>query len=243
MTDSKDGLNRLPASVRNQLEEMRSALVAALGNRLDSILVHGSAARGDFEEGRSDVDVIVVLSDTSLDALEALSNPLGLARNSGRVETMILKSSEVAGAADVFPLFYDDVKECHVVLWGSDPFAGLEVSVDHKRLRIKQELREAKIRMRRAVADGLGSDTVLAGTLQRKVKQLRSPLRALMALHGERIGHGLPEVLAACGKRLGLDLGPLVDVRPAPRAAHAVYRQLLDVALEDVDRLGDGVAR
>ena len=235
-----NGLNELPASVRVGLEELRSGLVAALGDRLESLVVHGSAVRGGFEEGRSDVDVIVVLKDTSLGSLEALANPLALARNAGRVEAMILKSTEVTGAADVFPLFYDDVKQCHVVLHGSDPFAALAVSDGHRRLRIEQELREARIRMRRAVADGLGSDGVLASTLQRKVKQLRSPLRALLVLRGEPIGQTLDEVLAACGKRWGVDTASLADIRPAPRAAHAVYRQLLDVALDDVEGLADG---
>ncbi|MEO6325579.1 MAG: nucleotidyltransferase domain-containing protein [Thermoanaerobaculia bacterium] len=240
MADANGGLNSLPASVRGSLEELRKGLVEALGDRLESVVVHGSSVRGDFEDGRSDVDVIVVLKDTSLDALEALANPLALARNSGRVETMILKAAEVAGAADVFPLFYDDVKACHFVLWGSDPFAPLEVSDAHRRLRIEQELREARIRMRRAVADGLGSDPVLAGTLQRKVRQLRSPLRALLLLNGVKVGHGLSEILAACGKRWSLATASLEDVRPAPRDAHAIYRQLLDLAIDDVDRLQDG---
>ena len=47
---------------------------------------------------------------------QASSWPLLLARHRGRVEAMILKPDDIEAAADVFPLFYEDVKSRHVIL-------------------------------------------------------------------------------------------------------------------------------
>jgi hypothetical protein len=183
------------------------------------------------------------LHDTGLAQLRGLSEPLMLARFQGRVEAMILKHDNIPPAADVFPLLYDDVRQRHVVLSGADPFASLEITDAHRRLRIEQELREARIRMRRAVVDALGSEASMAGAVARKVKQIRGPLHALLILKGVAVDDRLEAVLEAAGKAYGLDTAPLLRVSTAPEAAHATLRTLLDAAVHDVDRLEVGGAR
>jgi hypothetical protein len=188
----------------------------------------------------SDIDVIVVLNDTGLPQLQAIANPLMVARYSARIEAMILKRDAIARASDVFPLLYDDVRQRHVVLSGTDPFASLAIADAHRRLRIEQELRETRIRMRRAVVDALGSDSTIGGAVARKLKQIRGPLHALLALKGTPCDDRLEAVLAAAAKAWGVDTAPLATVAADPAAAHAAMRALLDAAIHDVDTLGEG---
>jgi hypothetical protein len=236
-------LQALPEDTRGPLRALTESLEKAAGANLAALVVHGSAVRGGYEPGRSDIDVIVVLHDTGLAQLRGLAEPLMLARFQGRVEAMILKHDNIPPAADVFPLLYDDVRQRHVVLSGADPFAGLEITNAHRRLRIEQELREARIRMRRAVVDALGSEASMAGAVARKVKQIRGPLHALLILKGVAVDDRLEAVLEAASKAYGLDTAPLLRVSTAPEAAHAALRTLLDAAVHDVDRLEVGGAR
>jgi predicted nucleotidyltransferase len=236
-TATAPGITGLPPTTQAALQEMTEALRAAAGDNLASVLVHGSAARGEFVEGTSDVDAIVVLKDTSLPRLDAVANALVLARNRGRIDTMILKLDEIEPSMDVFPVFYEEISERHVVVYGSDPFAGLTATDEHRRLRIEQELREAKIRTKRAAVDAMGTPRLLAAALERKVRQVRSPLRALLKMQGVAVGDRLADVLRAAASRYGSDAAPLLDVRRDPAAAHAAFRRLLDAAIEEVDRL------
>ena len=237
---SASPLESLPEAARAPLRALQQALERAEGENLAALIVYGSAVRGGWKPGVSDIDVILVLHDTSLSHLKVVAEPLMLARHGGRVEAMIWKHANVARAADVFPLLYDDLRQRHLVLSGSDPFAGLEVKDEHRRLRIEQELREARIRMRRAVVDALGSELDMAGAVARKVKQLRSPLHALLLLKGVACDDSLEEVLAASATAYGIDTRPLLKVAESPEAAHAALRAVLDAAVEDVDRLEDG---
>lgn len=230
-------LDSLPEPVRKPLRELTAALEGVLGPNLVSLVVHGSTVRGDFRAGVSDIDVIVVLRDTAFGELAKASDPLLLARHAARVEAMLLKEQELPRTSDVFPLFYRDVQRRHVVLTGSDPFASLEISPAGRRLRIEQELREARIRMRKSALETLGERSELVGPLERKLRQLRCPLHALLELRGIATSDGLVEVLTACGRVLGLDIAPLLDVPARPEAAHIVYRALLDKAIESLDAL------
>jgi len=233
-------LECLPPSVGAPLGRLTEALERACGANLAALVVYGSAARGGFVPGESDVDLIVVLGDTSIAQLRAISEPLQLARYSARVEAMILKLDNLAAAADVFPLLYDDIQQRRVLLSGTDPFGAIAVNDTHRRLRIEQELREARIRMRRAVVDALGSESSISGAVARKVKQLRSPLHALVRLRGIQSGDRLEAVLAACSKLYAVDTAPLLNVAAAPESAHTALRTLLDTAIVDVDALEAG---
>lgn len=230
-------IDALPEGLRKRLQALQQDLSRLLGDNLVSLLVFGSAARGEFREGISDVDTIVVLRDATPQALEAIANPLQVARYASRIEAMVLTADEIPRAADVFPLFYDDIRASHVVLAGSDLFSSLHIADHHRRLRVEQELREASIRLRRAVIDAGGSAPHMAGAIERKIKQIRGPLRALLELHGQKVGTELPTVMAAAGAYFKVDVSSFSKVRENTRAAHEALVKLLHLATDDADRL------
>lgn len=231
------GVEGLPSAIRERLTEFASNLQTALGEDLVGILVHGSVVRGEYRPGESDVDVIVVLGQAEFGQLEAIGNAMQLARYSARIEATILLESEIAGASDVFPLLYDEIKQCHVVLTGRDPFSAVEVHDTHRRLRIEQELREAQIRLRRAVTDAFGAREAIAGAVVRKIKQVRAPLHALLALKGIACAADLPSVIAKVGETYGVDVAPLGAAREAPEPAHAALVALLTKTIDDVNAM------
>lgn len=225
----------LPAHIKERLDELTKSLSSALGDDLVGVIVHGSVVRGEYRPGESDVDVVIVLAKAGFAALDAIGNALQLARYAARIEAMILVESEIAGASDAFPLLYDDIKSHHVVLIGRDPFSAVEVHDTHRRLRIEQELREAQIRLRRAVTDACGAREAVGGAVVRKVKQMRAPLHALLSLKGIACEPSLPAVLAKVGETYGVDVAPLRAARETPDAAHDAFVALLDKTIEDVN--------
>lgn len=233
-------LDRLPSAVREKLETLQKSLERTLGDDLVGLLVYGSAARGEYREGRSDIDLMVVLGEARREKLEAIANALQLARYAARIEAMILTAAEIPRAADVFPLLYDDIRREHILLAGKDPFSELAISDRHRRLRIEQELREAQIRLRRAVIDAQGSQEMLGGAVFRKLRQIRGALRALFALRGVEVADDLQAVFNQAGKTYGVDVAPLFNVHEKPARAHEAIEALLAAAVDDVDRMDDG---
>jgi predicted nucleotidyltransferase len=239
---TKSGVAALPSGVRERLDELTKNLETALGDALIGILVHGSVVRGEYRPGESDVDVIVILDKADFAQLEAIGNAMQLARYSARIEAMILTESEIAGASDAFPLLYDEIKQRHILLTGRDPFKDVEVHDTHRRLRIEQELREAQIRLRRAVTDAVGAREAIGGAVVRKVKQMRAPLHALLALKGIACPPDLPSVLAKIGETYGVDIAPLRAARETPDTAHAALVMLLTKTIDDVNGMDQGPA-
>ncbi len=228
----------IPKPISERLDELCSQLKTALGDDLVALLVHGSAVRGDYRK-ESDVDLVVVLAKAGREQLDALAEPLHVARFAARIEAMILVADEIPRAADVFPIFYADLQRHHVVLHGKDPFAGLVIEDHHLRLRVEQELREAQIRLRRAVTDARGNQDALRGVVGRKLKQVRSTLRVLLDLKGIAVGDGLAEVVAKACATYEVEGAPLTKLAEAPGEAHDALVALLDRAIDDADRMAD----
>lgn len=227
-------LESLSPAVRKRLDELKASLEQTCGKDLVALVVHGSAVRGGWRESTSDVDLICVLEHDSEPLLAAIGPALELARFSARIETMILTRAEIPRSADCFPLLYGDVARTSSTLFGQNPFAGLHISDDHIRLRIEQELREVRIRMRRVATD-LAGEANFGGAVERKLKQVRGPLRALLALRGETVEDRLDLVLVASARAYNVDAGPLRRPREEPEAAFTALAKLLDAALAEVD--------
>ncbi len=227
-------LASLTPTVHERLDQLVAALEKKLGRNLVGVVAHGSAVRGGWRSGASDVDLVVILGDATQDALEGIGPALELARMSARIEAMIVTAEEIPRSADCFPLLYGDLARTAVTLAGKNPFQGLVIPEHHKRLRIEQELRELRIRMRRVATDNAGQSSY-AGAVERKLKQARSPLWSLLAMRGETCDDTIDAVLARCAKVYALDLAALSRVREDAKAAFGVLGTLLDAALADVD--------
>jgi predicted nucleotidyltransferase len=235
-------LESLTPTVNARLDELVATLKEVCGKNLVAVVVHGSAVRGGWRESRSDVDLIVVLDDDSEAVLESIGPALTLARFSGRIESMILTEAEIARSADCFPLLYSDIARTSVTIAGTNPFEGLTISDEHARLRIEQELREIRIRMRRVATD-MADAANFSGAIERKLKQLRGPLWALLALRHEITEERLDAVLDGVAKAYGVDITPLRRVGDEPKVAYATLAKLLDAALDDVDAWAPGEAK
>lgn len=238
MTHAK--IAALPARTREHLDTLLATLKETLGDDLRALLVYGSVARGGFEPERSDVDLVLVLGDDGRERLQSIGPALELARHAARIEAIILRADELQRAADVFPLLYDDIRGCSIVLHGDDPFASLAIQDEHRRLRVEQELREARIRLRRAVVEATGAPRTLAGAVERKLKQIRSPLHTLLRLRGITVDDGLSPTLKGCAGRWKLELAALSRTREDAHAAHDALVKLLDAAIGDVDQIEGG---
>ena len=179
-----DPLSAIPASVLAVLESLKADLRAAAGENLAGLILYGGLARGRYRPGKSDVNVVVVLREASMETLAAIAPGLKKAWRAVAVEPLVLTLNEASRAAEVFPTKFLDIKSHHVVLFGENPFVGIEVSPEHVRLRIEQELRNLLMRLRRRFLATFDDSTMLGRAVTDSVRPLALELAALLQLAG-----------------------------------------------------------
>jgi predicted nucleotidyltransferase len=174
----------LPTDVALALDELGAALRDAAGENLLGLILYGGLARGRYNPGASDINLVVVVGDASVQAIAPLAAPLHAAWRGRRVEPLIITPRELPRLAIAFPTKILDIQRRHIVLAGDDPFAGIEVSREHIRLRVEQELRNLALRMRRRFVSIHENAEALARAADDAAAPLAVNLRALLYLKG-----------------------------------------------------------
>jgi predicted nucleotidyltransferase len=203
-----------PKPVVAALEALAEALQREAGSDFAGLVLYGGLARGRFRDGRSDVNVVVLLHRASADVLGRIGPALRVARRAAAVEAMLLRPSEVPASAFEFPTKFLDIKRHHIVLAGDDPFSALEVPRVMVQLRIAQSLRNLLLRMRRHYAVAYDDPQSLKEMLLDIARPLAIELLAML-YDG---GHQVPEsdqtapVFAAAATAFELDGGSLATL-------------------------------
>jgi hypothetical protein len=84
-------------------------------------VLYGSAARGDWDATRSDINLLIVLDDASPEALQRLMPAMRTWHDAGYTAPLLVSRVEWARSADVFPVEITDMRLAYRVLRGADP--------------------------------------------------------------------------------------------------------------------------
>jgi hypothetical protein len=220
-----------PRTVVAALESLVQELQKEAGTDFAGLVLYGGLARGRFREGRSDVNVVVLLRRIDTDVLDRIGPTLRDARRSAAVDPMLLTPDEVPAAAFEFATKFLDIKRHHIVLAGEDPFATLEVPRVMVQLRVAQSLRNLLLRLRRRYSIVYDEPQELKETLIEIARPLAIEMLALL-YDG---GHAVPEsdrtkeVFAAAANVFGLD-GATLAALAALRAESSRDTRTNDIA-------------
>lgn len=215
---------------RKRAAAFAEQLAALYGDDLVSVVLYGSAARGGFRQGASDLNLLVVLEKLDL---ERLQRATGTTRNwiaEGNPPPLMLSRSEWSGSADVFPLEYSDIKDGHVLLFGEDLFSTIRIDPEHLRLQTEHELRSKKIQLREGLlvtGPGQEADQLLV----RSLSAFLTLFRAMLRLSGRNVPRDPSAVIEA--------VAALTRFRPAPVLEILRAR---DSSSDELPMLGDDIA-
>lgn len=241
----------LPARTKQKLGELCDQLARALGEDFVGALLYGSAAREDWEEGTSDINLMIVSRRAQLQQCAAITRALRKAQRTLPLHAEIITPQDLQRSADVFPLKFLDIQRNHLVLVGDDPLEGVEIAWDHLRLRVEQELKGVMFTLRRHYLIYERQPDQLVRTMSEQLSAFLIGLGALMFLRdGQWWLSGKEAIARAVPESFGIDEGVLESLLALKRRELELDAEELQVlygafmvAAEEVadivDRLGE----
>jgi len=231
------------------VDEFGRGVGEALGQRLVSLVLYGSAVRGGHVAGRSDVNTILICDRADESLFQALERPLVPWLKAGHPAPLVFTQAEWRESADVFAVEFEDMRAAHRVLAGGDPWNGLTVRPADVRRQLAHELRGKLVRLRQAYAALARDPAKLTAALTASVSGVLTMLRAVLRLTGKEAPAAADAVVRAAAGLIGFPPAALdAFVTPAqggepvrltardPRAA--AYLTALARTIDFVNRLG-----
>ncbi|HET7601574.1 MAG TPA: nucleotidyltransferase domain-containing protein [Gemmatimonadales bacterium] len=155
-----------------------------------SAVLYGSAARGDYVKGRSDINLLVIAEAAGFSLLRALGPALRRWREASPEPPLLFTRGEWQRSTDVFPIEITDMQLGYELLRGHDPITPVRVSPVDLRQALEGEFRGKLMRMRQAYATFGDEEKDLTPLALSSVSSILVLFRALLALDGRGGDHG-----------------------------------------------------
>src|SRR2546423_6574113 len=183
--------------MHERLKNLVERLHEALGANLESVIVYGSAARGDFREGRSDLNVMCTVRSLAIEELARIAPVVKWWTGSERQPApLFFTKEELERSADVFAIELLDMQENHRVLYGSDVIAGIHVPLNLHRIQVERDLRTVVIKLRQHFLHDATSPRELSAIVAKSFSSVITLLRHTLIAVEEKCPTAQKELIA-----------------------------------------------
>lgn len=205
-----------------QIDEMVSRLSRVAGENLQSVILYGSAAGGEFHPEFSNLNLLCILRETTFPAISALTPAAEWWNRQKHPVPLLLTREELGRSADVFAIELLDMRRHYRVLFGDDVLAELQVPMHLHRAQVEYELREKLILLREQTLLAAGHEKRLWELMLRSLSAFTTLFRHALIALGEVAPDSKRAAVQALAARAGFDASALL--------------QLLDVRERKLDR-------
>jgi len=194
------------------------------GDDLVSIILYGSATGQDYRPGKSDINFMIVLSETGIECLDQAFSIVKKWQKKNVAIPLFLTESYVKTSMDVFPIEYLNFQRNYALVFGKDILKDLSFDPKFIRLQCEREIKGKLLILREGFLETSGKGKALKGLISQSIPAFVAIFEALLNLKEKDVPKEKREVVRTTCKAFELDA--------------AVYERLLDVK-EDKVKLGD----
>ena len=205
MSQSETVLQALPEDLRGTLRAYVSQVGRLFGSSMEAVLLYGSAARGEFLPGRSNLNLMIVLSGCEAHILQSYAKIHRRWQKEGIVVPLFFTPEELQQAATWFPLEYLEIRDAYVLLKGRDPFLILRIDVQRLRAECEQEIRGNLLRLRQRFVEGGGKAESAALLMPLSLTALLPALRGIFRVLERKVPPSSELLLTELKPALNLD--------------------------------------
>jgi hypothetical protein len=224
-----------------KLAELVERLKKAFGDRLVSVVLYGSGSTDDWNQDRSDLNVLCVVSRISSDELRSAQPILQWWQQNGNPPPLLLTADEVRTSTDCFPMEFHDMQQHRRILQGADVIANLAVDDKFYRAELEHELRAKQLRLRQRAAEVLSDPEPLLRLMTESLSTFCVLGRHALVLGGKAPPWNKHDVIKALRDALASPFdafGEILTIRSSGRrGGGADTVQLLDRYLGDIELL------
>jgi predicted nucleotidyltransferase len=189
----------------DELKELVERLNKTHGENLKSVVLYGSAVVGGQLDDDRPKKVLVVLDRIAPDDLRAAHGIAEWWRSEGNPVPVYFTNEEITDSSDVFPIEFIDMSQVRHVLYGKDPFDGLEIPTQNLRHQLEYELRAKLLRLRRLYIPVARNANQLARLMAESLDDFAVLFRHVLVMLGKEAPFNKRECVMKLADELKLD--------------------------------------
>jgi len=184
-------------SMNTKLSEFVNRLKDVAATNLKSVILYGSAARGDFHEDHSDLNLLCIFESLAVEELSRLAGVVSWwSVEHKEPAPLFFTKEELQRSADVFSIEILDMQESRRVLYGEDTVAAINVTMNLHRVQVERELRTVILKLRQHYLQTPGDAKELTPILRKSFSGVLTLLRHTIIAFGEEAPSAPRDIVA-----------------------------------------------
>jgi predicted nucleotidyltransferase len=237
-------LEGLPQEIQPLLRAYLKRVVPPLATSLESLVLYGSSVRGEFVRGRSNVNLLLVMTSLDGETLRKLAK-LQVRWKREQVMALLFTPGELQRWATSFPLEFCELKEAHRLLAGRDLLPTIRLDEGLTPELIRREAKANLLRLRQRYVEGGGTGEAGLILLSLSMTGLAPCFRGWLRLRDRPIPARTEQQIEEIGLSLSIDSKPLLEawdlrcgrISPGPVEVPRLFDRYLTAVEELVHHL------
>jgi hypothetical protein len=136
-------------STEAKLTDLVGRMKEFAAQNLECMILYGSAARGDYKEGHSDLNVLCILRSVAARELARVTPVVHWwCKGQNEPAPLFFTAEELRHSADVFSIELLDMQENRRVLFGPDLIDDIDVPMNLHRVQVEHDLSTLRLKLR-----------------------------------------------------------------------------------------------
>ncbi|TNE46900.1 MAG: hypothetical protein EP343_21505 [Deltaproteobacteria bacterium] len=227
----------LPKHIQDAVATFCEKIEKIEGDNLVSIVLYGSGAKGGYNEYTSNINIVLVLEEASIEVLDRLAGVIHYGSQEFGIGVMVSEPHDLDRSTDVFPIKFRDIQRHYVILSGEDLIESLSIEETHLRLRCEQEFKNLMWRMRYFYLHRKHRSEQVEATLMSVTSEFLIATEALLYLETGESFTTKEEIVDAAAKELDFPASLLkkllslkqTKLKPNEDELRSLYQQLMEL--------------
>ncbi len=233
-------LKNLPEKARKVIIDFTDQVEKSFNSNLYSVFLFGSASGPNYIDGKSDINITIILENIKIPELNILMELGKKYANKGLAIPLIFQKEHVVTSLDTFPIEFSDMKEHHIMLYGEDPFVSANIEKRNLRYQCERELKSLLVNLRRGFLRTGGKRENIEKLLEDSLSSVLAACRGMVWMSGQSPMHDVGDLLVEVNKIYNSDTTAIDRVwrlRKGQSGATAMLEGLFDDYISNVAML------
>jgi hypothetical protein len=196
---------KIPDKPQDIFVPLKQDYLKIFDGELVSLILYGSAAGGHYVKGKSDINLLVVLTQAGMDKLADVLDTVQVWKKSRVAVPLVMTKAFIENSLDCYPIEFLNMKNSHILIYGENVLEQLKFKPEDLRLQIERELKGKLILLRNGYLESGGSARQLRQLITRSLTAFISIFNALLYLKHESAPHHRRDTIKEIAKIFAVD--------------------------------------
>ena len=198
---------KIPDQPQEVFVSLTQDYLKIFGSDLVSLIVYGSAAAGAYVKGKSDINLLIVLTNAGKNKLDAAFEKLNYWKKRKIATPLVMTKEFIETSLDSYPIEFLNMKNSHILVYGENVLADIAFKPEDLRLQIEREIKGKIILLTQGYLETEGSARQLRQLIRNSFTAFISIFNALLYLKQGKAPQGRRETIKEVCNLFSLDKG------------------------------------